>query len=193
MNARASQPRTPPVKRTLRVFLTVVAIIATMMGVGTVPASAAVTPQATAANCGWYIQQTGVNSPYYYKISSTGLPNVTGTSTAPARVFLKVSFMHPPSQVYRTGLFYTDVVAGRWSTSWTSVMYQTAGWTSVQDADGESGYIGAEFTSLDTFVLLQLNWYDSAGTAVTNHYDQWAYSPNSSQNHNVCNAGANFA
>ncbi len=193
MSANGFQARTSQLKRAVKALLTTVAIIVAMMGLGTASASAAVVPQATAANCGWYIQHAALNSPYYYKISSTGLPNVTGTSTTPVRVFLKVSFMHPTSQVYRTGMFYTDVIAGRWSTSWTSVLYKTAGWTSVQDANGESGYTGAEFTSLDTFVLLQLRWYNSAGTAVTNQYDQWAYSPTSSQNHNVCNAGANFA
>lgn len=171
-------------------FLTSAMIVATV-GLGSATASAS-TPQYTGANCGWFIRDAGLTSPYYYKITSTNLPYVTGTSATPTRVYLTVRFYHRPSQQYRSGAFYTDAVAGRWSTSWTSLNSRTSGWTSLQDANGESGYTGAEFTSLDTFVLFHLDWYNSA-LQLTNYADQWAYSPNSSQNHNVCNAGANFA
>jgi hypothetical protein len=193
VTARSARTETPVRSKAVRVLAVIAAMVVAMVGLGAAPAGAAETPNYTAANCGWYIQDAGLTSPFYYKISSTGLPNVTTQSASPVRVFLKVSFVHAPFDVYRTGMFYTDVVAGSWSTSWTSVTEQTSGWTSVQDSPGESGYTGAEMTTLDTFVLLQLNWYSSDGTVITDQYDQWAYAPDSPLNHNVCNAGGNLA
>ena len=195
-STEASRPHVT--SKIVLLLMTAAAMLVAMLGSGSATASAATTaaitaPNYTGANCGWYIKSAGLNSPYYYKITSTRLPYVTGTSATPVRVYLTVQFVHPPNQVYRTGVFYTDAVAGRWSTSWTSSSARTTGWTSLQDANGESGWIGAEFTTLDTFVNFSINWFSSAGTAITHHVSEWAYSANSSQNHNVCNAGANFA
>lgn len=171
-------------------LLAVTTAAVALFGPGVATASAAVVPQyTTTVNCGYIIQQAALNSPYYWKISRTNFPAVTGTSSSPQRVWLNVQFVHQ-NQVYRQGWFYTDAVAGRWNTTWTSLMNQTSGWTSVQDANGESGYIGGEFTSLDTFILLSLQW--QTGNTVTYQASEWAYAPNSSQNHNVCNAGADM-
>ena len=158
------------------------------------PASAA-TAQYTNVNCGWYLQPHAAGGFADLKVSTTGLPSVTGTSTTAQLVWVYVEFLHPSTSgpvAYRTGWFYTYARAGFWTRSWTAYGNGATNQTTVHDAGGagESGYTGAEFPNQDVAIRLSLSWM-SGSTKVASHVIN-AYAVYNYNNHLVCNGGSNI-
>jgi hypothetical protein len=182
------------VRRALAGLLAGAASLAVVVGGIASPASAA-TPRYTNVNCGWYIQPHAAGGFADLKVSTVGLPSVTGSSTASQLVWVYVEFVHPSTTgpvAYRTGWFYTYARAGAWTTSWTSYANGAGNQTTVHDAGGagESGYTGAELPNQDVAVRLTVSWMSGSTTLFTSHLVADAvYNANNRQ---VCNGGSNI-
>ena len=193
------QAAAPVRRRRVRTVVTgallAAATFLTLTAASAVPASAATTvaPRMTAVNCGWYIQQGALTSFVDYKVTLTNLPSVTGISSTNQLVWLYVEFAHPANGVwstYRGTWLYTYARAGVWTNSWTDYTTRTTGNITTHDLAPESGYTGAEFTSLDTGVHETLQWM--SGSTVAYRGSEWAVAPNNFNNHAVCNGGGNL-
>lgn len=165
----------------------------TLTGVG--PASAA-TAQYTNVNCGWYLQPHAPGGFADLKVSTTGLPYVTGTTTASQLVWVYVEFVHPSPTgplAYRSGWFYTYARAGVWTRTWTSYANGATNQTTVHDAGGagESGYTGAELPNEDVAIRLSLSWMSSSNTKVASTVIN-ANAVYNANNRLVCNGGSNI-
>jgi hypothetical protein len=197
MNAElASRPGHRIPRRIAGVLLSLVASVVGIVTVSVAPAAAATTRGSyTAATCGWLRQDAGLLAIADNKISQIDLPRVTATSGSRQLVWMYVEFMHPVSSTtaatYRAGWFYTYAVAGRWTTSWTSYMYGTSGWTLVRDEAPQSGYTGAELTTNDTYIKYTIDWM--TGSSVSRQVARFATNPRNVNNSYVCNGGGNFA
>lgn len=162
--------------------------------VGAAPASAA-TAQYTNVNCGWYLQPHAAGGFADLKVSTTGLPYVTGTTTASQLVWVYVEFVHPSPTgpvAYRAGWYYTYARAGAWTRTWTSYANGATNQTTVHDAGGagESGYTGAEFPNEDVAIRLSLSWMSGSNKVASTVINAYAvYNANS---HLVCNGGSNI-
>jgi hypothetical protein len=77
-----------------------------------------------------------------------------------------------------------------WTTSWTDYNTGVSGKTKMSDVAPESGYTGAEFTSLDTAVYMSMSWM--TGSRTTGSASEWAVAPRNTNNSMVCNGGANL-
>jgi hypothetical protein len=183
--------------RRARRALATVAVAVMACGIVGVSAAAPATAagaagQYTTSNCGWYLQSGPLTSPFDYKVSLGTLPWVTGTTASYQKVWTLVRFWHPSStgwSTYRSGWFYAYARAGYWTKTWTAYANGATNQTTAQDVAPESGYTGAELTSLDTRFSVEISWM--TGNSVTGSAAQWAIAPNNANNRLVCNGGGN--
>jgi hypothetical protein len=185
---------TPLARRVTSGVVTAAAALGLVMTTGAAPASAA-TAHYSHVNCGWYLQPHAAGGFADRKVSITGLPSVTGTSSKAQLVWVLVEFVHPSESgpvAYRTGWFYTYARAGAWTRSWTSYSSGARNQTTVHDEGGagESGYTGGELPAEDVAVRLTMSWYHGR-TKVGSGYEN-AYAVYNANNHLVCNGGSNI-
>jgi hypothetical protein len=170
-----------------------VAVLTGLLALGGAGAAHAETSAYTQATCGWYMEPGALSSFVDYKVSLSTLPQVTATANGPEHAWIYVQFIHPTSggglYRYRDNWLYTYVSSGSWSTTWTESSTGATGLTTVHDVAGgmESGYTGAELTTVDTYVYLTIYWMN--GTIVTDQISEWAVAPNNFNNGYVCNGG----
>ena len=194
IRSRRSIGRLPWASR-LRRISTGLALFAmtVLVGLGSATAAHAETSAYSQVSCGWYMEPGALSSFVDYKVSLTTLPQVTATLNGPEHAWVHVQFMHPDggggTLQYRDDWLYTYVSSGSLSTTWTQYSTGISGLTAVHDlANGmDSGYTGAEFTSLDTYVYQTIYWMN--GTVVTDQVSEWAVAPNNANNGYVCNGG----
>lgn len=184
-------------RRALAGVLLATAVCGGALAVTATPASATGTVGGFgAATCGWYLQPSPAGGFVDYKITQTNLPAVTGTTTTPQLVWLHVQFVHPGTNglyEYRGYWLSQYVRSGVWSSYWTDYATGVTHVNAIHDTAGsfESGYTGAEFSSLDTMVILSAYW--QTGNVTTGSLSAWALAPRNANNGIVCNGGANFA
>ena len=144
----------------------------------------------TAPSCGWHAITTPVAGPQTEKVVRVDLPAVSGV-TDDQLVAARVKFMRDDAGTmvtYRTDILYTYASPGELTSTWTDTGSYDSGLTWVEDAPGESGYVGGDVQNVDTEVVVELWWasggsFDGAVVQLANNPAGNPYYPS------VCNAG----
>lgn len=148
----------------------------------------------TAATCSWHTVTPSLTSPQDAKVVRVDLPSVSGVVDGQL-VVAEVLFAHPDASgnliTYRQAEFYTFASPGQTSSSWT---YRdpdgtySGGWTSAEDAPGESGYASGDADNQSTYAVVQLFW--AGGGTFDGVVVQLAQNSGSVYHPEICNTGA---